>query len=48
MSPGKGGSGVFLVYPPGRKFFENTPPPGDFEKIRHFVPEIEEKPENFT
>ena len=33
---GNRGRGVFLVYPPGRKFFENTPPPGDFGTSRHF------------
>ena len=45
----KGGRVVFLVYPP---LVENIskipPPPEDFEKIRHFVPEIEEKRENFA
>ena len=36
-----GGRGVFLVYPLAENF-SKLPPPGDFEKIRHFVPEIEE------
>ena len=42
-----GGRGIFGI-PPDRKFFENTPPPGDLGQIRHFVPVIEEKRENFA
>ena len=41
------GRGGILVYPPGRKFSENTAPE-DFEKRRNFVPEIEEKGKNFV
>ena len=32
-----GGRGYFWYTPPGRKFFENTPPSGDFGSSRHFV-----------
>ena len=37
QATGIGGVGGYFWYtPPGRKFFENTPP-GDFGSSRHFV-----------
>ena len=46
QATGIGGRGYFW-YTPLAEIFSKIPP-GDFEKIRHFVPEIEEKRENFA
>ena len=47
---GNRGLGGYFGIPPLAENFSKIPPPphGDFEKIRHFVPEIEEKRENFA
>ena len=42
QTSGIGSRGFFGIPALAENFSKNTPPPGDFEKIRHFVPEIEE------